>query len=124
MGKFVLKKAANDKVMFNLLAGNNQVICTSQMYASEATAKNGIESIRKNVGADIEDQTVENFEPKKCPKWELYTDKAGETRFRLKASNGEIIASGEGYKAKASALNGIESIRKNAPDAEVVKDYE
>ena len=124
MGKFVLKKTANGKVMFNLLAGNSQIICTSQMYASEATAKNGSESVRKNVGSDIEDQTVEGFETKKCPKWELYTDKAGETRFRLKASNGEIIASGEGYKAKSSALNGIESIRKNAPDAEIVKDYE
>ncbi len=48
MGKFVLKKTANGKVMFNLLAGNSQIICTSQMYASEATAKNGIESVRKN----------------------------------------------------------------------------
>lgn len=48
-------------------------------------------------------------------KWELYTDKGGEYRFRLKAGNGEIIAlSSEGYKSKASALNGIESIRKNA----------
>jgi uncharacterized protein YegP (UPF0339 family) len=48
-------------------------------------------------------------------------DKAGEFRFRLKARNGEIIAVGEGYKAKASCLNGIDSIRRNAPDAEVVK---
>ena len=48
-------------------------------------------------------------------KWELYTDKGGEFRFRLKAGNGEVIAlSSEGYKSKASALNGIESIRKNA----------
>lgn len=48
-------------------------------------------------------------------KWELYTDKGGEYRFRLKAGNGEVIAlSSEGYKSKASALNGIESIRKNA----------
>ena len=49
-------------------------------------------------------------------------DKAGEFRFRLKARNGEISATGEGYKAKASCLNGIESIRKNAPDAAVVKE--
>lgn len=51
----------------------------------------------------------------------MYTDKAGEIRFRLKAKNGEIIATSEGYKKKASALNGIESIKKNAPDANVVK---
>lgn len=48
--------------------------------------------------------------------FELYTDKAGEFRFRLKAGNGEIILASEGYKAKASAQNGIESVKKNAAD--------
>lgn len=48
--------------------------------------------------------------------FELFTDKAGEYRFRLKAANGEIILASEGYTAKASALNGIESVKKNAPD--------
>ena len=57
----------------------------------------------------------------KHPKFEVYTDKAGEYRFNLKARNGEIIASSEGYKSKASCLNGIESVKKNAPDAEIVK---
>lgn len=47
-------------------------------------------------------------------KFELYTDKAGEYRFRLKAGNGETILVSEGYKQKASAENGIESVRKNA----------
>lgn len=47
-------------------------------------------------------------------KFELYQDKAGEYRFRLKAANGEIILASEGYKQKASAENGIESVRKNA----------
>ena len=53
-------------------------------------------------------------------KFELYTDAAGKFRFRLKASNGEIIAVGEAYESKASALNGIESVKKNAPEADVV----
>lgn len=54
-------------------------------------------------------------------KWELYTDKGGEYRFRLKAGNGEIIAlSSEGYTSKSGALNGIDSIRRNA-DAEIVE---
>ena len=52
-------------------------------------------------------------------KFELYKDKAGKFRFRLKAGNGEVIATGEGYESKASAKNGIESVRKNAPDAVV-----
>ncbi len=50
-------------------------------------------------------------------KFELYKDKAGEFRWRLRHQNGEIIASGEGYTTKANALNGIESVKKNAPDA-------
>ncbi|MEM7320389.1 MAG: YegP family protein, partial [Pseudomonadota bacterium] len=49
-------------------------------------------------------------------KFELYLDKAGEYRFRLKAGNGEIILASEGYKQKASAMNGIESVRKNSAD--------
>ena len=49
-------------------------------------------------------------------KFEVYTDKAGETRFRLKAGNGQIILASEGYKTKASCMNGVESVRKNAAD--------
>ena len=49
-------------------------------------------------------------------KFELYKDKAGEFRFRLKASNGQIILASEGYKAKSGCINGIESVKKNAPD--------
>ena len=54
-------------------------------------------------------------------KFELYQDKAGEWRFRLKAGNGEVIATGQGYSSKAGAMNGIDSIRRNAADAEVVE---
>jgi uncharacterized protein YegP (UPF0339 family) len=53
-------------------------------------------------------------------KFEVYKDKAGEFRFRLKAGNGEIIAVGEGYTTKAAALSGVESVKKSAPDAAVV----
>ena len=65
---------------------------------------------------------MEGFETVTNPKFEVYTDKAGEFRFRLKARNGEIIAVSEGYKAKASCMNGIESVRKNAPEAPVIKE--
>ena len=53
-------------------------------------------------------------------KFVITKDKGGEFRFVLKAGNGEVIAQSEGYVAKASALNGIESVRKNAADAEIV----
>ncbi|KYK35758.1 MAG: hypothetical protein AYK19_10065 [Theionarchaea archaeon DG-70-1] len=55
------------------------------------------------------------------PKFEVYKDAAGEFRFRLKAPNGEIIAVSEGYTTKANCLNGIESVIKNAPEAEIVE---
>ncbi|MEZ3162058.1 YegP family protein [Microbacterium sp. BWT-B31] len=53
--------------------------------------------------------------------FELWTDKAGEYRFNLKAGNGQVIATSQGYSSKASALNGIESVKTNAPGAEVVE---
>ncbi len=54
-------------------------------------------------------------------KFEIYKDKAGEYRFRLKAGNGEVIATGEGYSSKQACENGIESVKKNAPSAEIVE---
>ena len=53
-------------------------------------------------------------------KFELYKDASGKFRFRLKASNGQIIATGgEGYSSKATARAGIASVKKNAPEAEI-----
>ncbi len=124
MGKFVAKQTKNGGFVFNLKAGNGEIIAVSETYSSESACLSGIESVRKNaVEAKLEDQTVENFEKVTNPKFEVYKDKAGEFRFRLKAKNGEIIATGESYKAKASCLNGIDSIRRNAPDSPVVKEY-
>lgn len=121
MGKFVIKEVPSG-IKFDLKAGNGEVIATSEVYTTESACKNGIESVRKNAPvAGVEDQTVEEVVAVKNPKFEVYQDKAGEYRFRLKATNGQIIATGEGYKAKASCLNGIESIKKNAPDAKVEK---
>ncbi|MBO5517465.1 MAG: YegP family protein [Firmicutes bacterium] len=120
MGKFVIKETKTG-FTFRLKAGNGEVIGTSEVYKALDTCKNGCASVAKNAPvANIEDQTVEGFEKQKHPKFEVYTDKAGETRFRLKASNGEIILASEGYTAKKSCLNGIESVKKNAPDAEIV----
>jgi len=122
MGKFVIKTVKTG-IKFDLKAGNGEVIATSEVYTSESACKNGIESVRKNsTAAKLEDQTVENYETVTNPKFEVYTDKAGEYRFRLKARNGEVIAVSEGYKKKASCLNGIESVRKNAPEAEITEE--
>ena len=122
MGKFVIKETKTG-IKFNLKAGNGEIIATSEVYSSEDACRKGIASVQKNAPiAPVEDQTVEGYAVQKHPKFEVYTDKAGEFRFRLKATNGQTIAVGEGYKAKASCLNGIESIKKNAPDAPIVKE--
>lgn len=121
MGKFVVK-ATKTGFVFNLKSGNGEVIATSEIYTTEAACMKGVESVRNNAAdAKLEDQTVAEVAAVTNPKFELYTDKAGEFRFRLKARNGEIIAVSEGYKAKASCLNGIDSVRRNAPDAAVEK---
>lgn len=120
MGKFVVKETATG-IKFDLKAGNGEVIATSEVYSTEDACLNGIESVKKNCVGEVEDQTVENVVEVKHPKFEVYTDKAGEYRFRLKARNGEVIAVSEGYKSKDGCLNGIESVKKNAPEAEVVK---
>ncbi len=122
MGKFVIKKVASG-VKFDLKATNGEVIATSEVYTTESACKNGIESVRKNAPvANLEDQTAEGYAAAKNPKFEVFKDKAGEFRFNLKATNGEIIAVSEGYKAKPSCLNGVESVRKNAPEAKVEKE--
>ena len=121
MGKFAVKTTKTG-FHFNLLAGNGEIIGDSEVYTTKEACMKGIESVRKNAeAANFEDQTVEEIVAAVCPKFEMYTDKAGEFRFRLKARNGEIILASEGYKAKTSCQNGIESVRKNAPEAEVVE---
>ena len=120
MGKFVVKETATG-VKFDLKATNGQVIATSEVYSTEAACLNGIESVKKNCVGEVEDQTAETITEVKHPKFEVYLDKAGEYRFRLKAKNGEVIAVSEGYKSKDSCLNGIESVKANAPEAEIEK---
>ncbi|MBQ2823177.1 MAG: YegP family protein [Oscillospiraceae bacterium] len=121
MGKFVIKKT-NTGYTFSLKAGNGEVIgIGGEVFSSLASVKNSIESVAKNAPeAAFEDQTVEGFAAEKHPKFEMYVDKAGEYRFRLKAKNGEPILASEGYTSKDGCKNGIASVRKNAVDAAVV----
>ena len=124
MGKFVIKKT-NTGYNFHLKAANGETVATGEVYKELAACHNGIESVMKNaVVANVEDQTVENYEVLTHPKFELYKDKAGEFRFRLKARNGEVIATGESYTTKANCKNGINSVIKNARDAEIIEPTE
>ena len=119
-GKFCIKTASDGTYMFNLKAPNGEIIATSQMYTSKSSCMNGIQSVKTNAPeATVEDQTAEKYEICKNPKFELYTDKGGEYRFRLKATNGNIIVASQGYSTKSSCKNGIESVKINASNANI-----
>ena len=122
MGKFVIRKV-NTGIKFDLKAKNGEVIAPSEVYTTAAACKNGIASVQKNAPiAAVENQTVEGYAAERHPKFEVYQDKAGEYRFRLKATNGQVIATSEGYKAIKSCLNGVESVKTNAVDASIVEE--
>ena len=124
MGKFIIKNTKTG-IKFDLKATNGQVAASSQIYKSMKPCLNGTASVVKNAPiAALEDQTVEGYARQKCPKFEVYLDKKGEYRFRLKAINGQIIAVSEGYVKMASCINGIDSVRKNAVDAPVEEEEE
>ncbi len=120
MGKFVINETKTGYT-FALKAGNGETIAVGgEVYKAIASCKNGCNSVKTNAPiANVEDQTVEGYATAKNPKFEIYTDKKGETRFRLKAKNGQVIAASEGYKSKKACENGIESVRKNAADADI-----
>lgn len=121
MSKFVLRRIPSG-FKFDLRASNGQTVATSEVYDTRAACVKGIESVRKSAPfAPAEDRT-ENTRPLSHPKFELYQDKAGQFRFRLKARNGKIIAVSEGYSSKAGCENGIQSVRENAQDAETVEE--
>ena len=122
MSKFVIRNV-NSGIKFDLKATNGQVILTSEVYTTEAACRKGIASVQKNAPlAGVENQTEEGYATLIHPKFEMYQDKAGEYRFRLKATNGQVIATSEGYTAKAGCINGIESVKKNAEVAEIVEE--
>lgn len=105
MGKFLITQRTNGDFQFVLKAGNGQVILSSQGYAAKPGCLNGIESVRKNSQDDA--------------RFDRKVSTNGKPYFNLTASNGQIIGNSEMYESEASRENGIESVKKNAPDAEV-----
>ena len=122
MSKDVIRRTAGG-VKFDLRAANGQTVATSEVYSTNAACRKGIESVRKCApAAHLEDQTEVGFRMLPNPKFELYVDKAGEFRFRLKSRNGKTIAVSEGYATKAGCENGIESVRINAAEGEMTEE--
>ena len=105
MGKFEITLRKNDEFQFNLKASNGQVILTSEGYTQKAGCMNGVESVKKNAAEDA--------------RFERKVAKNGKHYFVLKATNGQIIGNSEMYESETSRDNGIESVKKNAPDATI-----
>ncbi|MCE1252566.1 MAG: YegP family protein [Anaerolineae bacterium] len=104
-GKYELKKTTSGKFMFNLKAGNGQIILTSEQYQEKSSALGGIESVKKNSADDA------RYERKATAKGQPY--------FVLKAGNGQVIGTSETYSAAANMENGITSVKENGPTAVV-----
>ena len=118
MGKFVIHQTATG-FKFELKAANGETVAASEVYDTRAACAKGAGSVAKcAAGAKLADLTVGQTDVTN-PKFELYEDKSGRYRFRLRARNGEIIAVSESYTTKSACENGIESVRKNAPEAPV-----
>lgn len=105
-GKFEITKSKNDKFLFNLKAGNGEIILTSQLYEAKTSAQQGIDSVRANAPLD--------------ERYERSTSTSGQPYFNLKAANGLVIGRSETYSSTSAMEGGIASVKKNAPDGTVV----
>lgn len=108
MGKFVITRGSNGEFHFNLKANNGQVILSSEGYLTELACLNGIESVKKNAQDLV--------------KFDLRESTDGRDYFNLKAANGQVIGTSQMYESKTSRDNGIESVKSNAPFADIVKE--
>ncbi len=104
--KFIIKRAKNGQFYFTLVAGNNEPVGRSEMYKQKVSAKNGIESVKKNAGEE------KNYAFKQGANGKYY--------FSLKARNGEIILQSQGYASEASAKNGAQAVARAASSASVI----
>ena len=107
MAKFEISMRKNGEFQFNLKASNGEVILTSEGYTTKSACLNGVESVKKNA-------TVEE-------RYEKLVAKNGKPYFNLKATNGQIIGQSQMYASERNRNNGIASVMKNAPVADVVE---
>ncbi|MEO4046898.1 YegP family protein [Pseudomonas sp. CAU 1711] len=103
--KFHLKKASDGQFHFNLLAGNGEVILSSELYRAKQSALDGIASVRENSQHDSA--------------FEIKETAAGKHHFVLKAGNGQVVGQSQQYASHAGAVRGVESVQQHAPGAEL-----
>lgn len=107
MGKFVIKTGKDKQFYFNLKAGNDETILSSEGYTTRTSCKRGIASVMKNAG--------------EATRYETLTSKSGKLYFVLRAANKKVIGRSEMYESPKACAAGITSIKKNAPGA-IVED--
>ena len=107
MAKFEITVRKNGEFQFNLKASNGEVILTSEGYTTKAACLNGAESVKKNA---VEEKRFEKL-----------VAKNGKPYFTLKATNGQVIGQSQMYASERNRDNGIASVMKNAPVAEIVE---
>ena len=107
MAKFEITVRKNGEFQFNLKASNGEVILTSEGYTTKAACLNGVESVKKNA---VEEKRFEKL-----------VAKNGKPYFSLKATNGQVIGMSQMYASERNRNNGIASVMKNAPIAEIVE---
>lgn len=107
---------------FDIVASNGEVLATSEVYTTMDSCINGIQSVKKNACAMTEDQTIDDYQVIRNPKYEVYCDKKGELRFRLKSMNGQILVVSGEYKNREECLAAIEKIKKSVHSNDVEKD--
>jgi uncharacterized protein YegP (UPF0339 family) len=105
-GKFEIYRDKRGEYRFRLKASNGQNILASEGYKAKSGCNNGIQSVQKNAADDS--------------RYECKETKAGKYMFNLKAGNSQVIGTSESYESTTARDNGIESVKKNAPDAAVV----
>ncbi|MFT6696057.1 MAG: hypothetical protein ACJAXU_001558 [Paracoccaceae bacterium] len=104
-GKFEVYNDKAGEFRFRLKAGNGEIILASEGYKARAGVDNGVASVQKNASDDA--------------RYERKETKSGKHMFNLKATNGQVIGTSESYESTSGRDNGIESVKKNAPDAAV-----
>ena len=107
MAKFEISVRKNGEFQFNLKASNGEIILTSEGYTTKSACLNGVDSVKRN------SVTEERFEK--------LVAKNGKPYFNLKATNGQIIGQSQMYASERNRDNGIASVMKNAPVAEIVE---
>lgn len=117
MGKFVIRQTAAG-YKFDLCADNGEIIAISEVYQSEAACRRGIASVGRNGKTQKIMDLTEVGKSLTNPKYELFQDRGGEYRFRLRARNGEIILASQGYCTKGGCEHGIACTQAHCGDQE------